>query len=147
VLNRDLLLAGDFVTTYSELSSLRVVASKESGVHLKLILETSMLEQRQIVDACALAGFADWDYVKTSTGFCGHGATVEHVELMKQMTEVIAQRIAANSGNSSEVVKMKVKASGGIRTYSDSVSMIQAGADRIGASAGVAIMKEATERQ
>jgi len=147
VLNRDVLQAGDYAATYAELFSLREVAPRASGVHLKLILETSMLSKREIIYACALAGWAGWDYVKTSTGFCGHGATVEHVRIMRTMTEVMAQHIEAKNRIDSRVFKMKVKASGGIRTYIDAVSMIEAGADRIGASAGVAIMEESTKSQ
>ena len=100
---------------------------KASGtVPLKVILETCYLNDDQIVQACRAATAAGAAFVKTSTGFGTAGATVDHVRLMKK---------TITSG-------MKVKASGGIRTLSDTLSLLEAGADRIGASASVAIVKE-----
>jgi len=77
--------------------------------------------------ACQLAQKAGADFVKTSTGFSSGGATVEDVALMRQTVGP----------------KMGVKASGGIRTLADAQQMIQAGANRLGASAGVKIIEEA----
>ncbi|MFA5447232.1 MAG: deoxyribose-phosphate aldolase [Sphaerochaeta sp.] len=92
---------------------------------LKVIIETSLLNDEQKVRACRLAKASGADYVKTSTGFAGGGATVEDVKLMRKT-------VGPDVG---------VKASGGIRTYEDAKAMIEAGATRIGASAGIAIVE------
>ena len=92
---------------------------------LKVILETSLLTPEQIVRACQLSVSAGADFVKTSTGFSTGGATVEDVKLMKDTVGDRAQ----------------VKASGGIRSKEDFDAMVGAGATRIGASSGVAIMQ------
>lgn len=97
---------------------------------VKVILETCLLTDAQIETACRLCVAAGADYVKTSTGFSTAGATAEHVALMKR----------AVGG------RAKVKAAGGIRTYEDARRMIDAGADRIGASAGIAIVEAAEQR-
>ena len=97
---------------------------------VKEILETCLLTDAQIETACRLCVAAGADYVKTSTGFSTAGATAEHVALMKR----------AVGG------RAKVKAAGGIRTYEDAKRMIDAGADRIGASAGIAIVEAAEQR-
>lgn len=109
---------------FAELAALR--SRVPPPVILKLILETSQLSRHGIVAACVVAKEAGFDFVKTSTGFNGPGATVENVKLMK----------AVVGGG------MAVKASGGVRSLGDCVKMIKAGAERIGASSGVAIMKE-----
>lgn len=97
---------------------------------VKVILETCLLTESQIETACRLCVAAGAEYVKTSTGFSTAGATAEHVALMKR----------AVGG------RAKVKAAGGIRTYEDAKRMIDAGADRIGASAGIAIVEAAEQR-
>jgi deoxyribose-phosphate aldolase len=92
---------------------------------VKVILETASLNTDQKIVACALAKAAGAAFIKTSTGFGGGGgATAEDIQLMR--------RIVGPS--------MGIKASGGIRTYEDAIKMIEAGADRIGASASVAIV-------
>ncbi|PJF21087.1 MAG: deoxyribose-phosphate aldolase [Phototrophicales bacterium] len=96
------------------------------GVLSKVILETSMLTDDEKVIACRVSKEAGADFVKTSTGFGGGGATVADVRLMRQTVGE----------------EMGVKASGGVRTLADARAMIEAGATRIGASAGVAIMQE-----
>lgn len=101
-------------------------AANHGGI-VKVILETCLLTDEEIATACTVAEEAGALFVKTSTGFSGDGATPEQVELMRRSC---SERVS-------------VKASGGIRTYSDVLRMIEAGADRIGASASVAIMKEA----
>jgi deoxyribose-phosphate aldolase len=104
---------------------------KASRPHLvKVILETSSLDQDQKIIGCALAKAAGAAFVKTSTGFGAGGATVEDVALMRR---VVGPEIG-------------VKASGGIRTYDDALKMIQAGANRIGASSSVAIVNEEKQR-
>jgi deoxyribose-phosphate aldolase len=102
----------------------------EYDAKVKVILETCLLSQEQIVLACQLAGEAGADFVKTSTGFSKGGATLEVVALMKKTV-----------GDS-----MMIKASGGIRDYKTAKSMIEAGADRLGASSSVSIMKESENK-
>ncbi len=99
---------------------------------LKVIIETAYLTKEEKIKVCELAGKADVDFVKTSTGFASYGATVEDVALMKS---IVKEDIG-------------VKASGGIRTLKDVISMLEAGANRIGTSSSVDIMedRESTER-
>ena len=85
-----------------------------------------------------MAAAANFDFVKTSTGFNGPGATVENVRLMAACCE----RLGVGLPHSR---KMKVKASGGIRTLADAVTMLEAGASRLGTSGGVWIAKEAKD--
>jgi len=92
---------------------------------LKVIIETSMLTDEQKVIACEAAVEAGADFVKTSTGFNGGGATVEDVALMRKTVGP----------------ELGVKASGGVRSLADAQAMIAAGATRIGASSGIAIVK------
>ena len=96
----------------------------ESGAILKLIIETCLLSDDEIIQACQSARNAGADFVKTSTGFSSGGATVHAVALMKKTV-----------GDD-----LKVKASGGIRTLDDARAMIDAGADRLGCSATAAIL-------
>ena len=97
---------------------------------LKVIIETVLLEDEEKVVACRLAQEAGADFVKTSTGFAGGGATVDDVRLMRQTVGA----------------EMGVKAAGGIRTYEAAVTMIEAGASRIGTSSGVDIVRQAASR-
>lgn len=92
---------------------------------LKVIIETCLLEDDEIVKVCELAVAAGADFVKTSTGFSTGGATFEAVKLMKDTVKNQAS----------------VKASGGVRSQEDMESMIEAGATRIGTSSGVALVK------
>lgn len=103
-----------------------VDAAAKQGAIVKVILETCLLTDEEIVKACELSKDAGAAFVKTSTGFSKDGATAHHVLLMKTTV-----------GDS-----MEVKASGGIRDYKKTMEMIEAGADRIGASASVEILKE-----
>ena len=96
---------------------------------IKLILETSQLSDLDVVAGCLLAAAAGFDFVKTSTGFNGHGATEHHVALIRAVVE----REGHNMG---------VKASGGIRTAEAATRMLQCGASRLGLSGSVAIMEE-----
>jgi deoxyribose-phosphate aldolase len=104
----------------------RVAAECGSTVLLKVILETALLTDEEKVQACALAQLAGADFVKTSTGFGPGGATLHDVELMRRTV-----------GET-----MGVKAAGGIRDRATAEGMIAAGADRIGASASVKILRE-----
>ena len=92
---------------------------------LKVIIETCLLTDEEKVLACKIAKEFGADFVKTSTGFSTGGATEHDIELMRKTV-----------GD-----KMGVKASGGIKTYEDAIKMINAGANRIGTSNGVTIMK------
>ena len=103
-----------------------VCHTAEKPALLKVILETCLLTEDEIVTACRAAEEAGADFVKTSTGFSTGGATAEHVRLMRKTVGPSVQ----------------VKASGGIRTLKDARAMIDAGADRLGCSASVSIMKE-----
>jgi deoxyribose-phosphate aldolase len=114
------LLAGRFEAV---LDDLRAVV-RGVPVPVKAILETARLGRDAIAAAAALARCAGAAYVKTSTGFGGGGATVEHVALLRAV-------VGPDLG---------VKASGGVRTAAGALAMIRAGASRIGASASVAIV-------
>lgn len=103
-------------------------AAREKGALTKVILETALLTDEEKVIASRLAKEAKADFVKTSTGFSSAGATVFDVALMREAVGP----------------EMGVKAAGGIRTQADMEDMIAAGATRIGASAGVSIMKGRT---
>lgn len=100
-----------------------VVKVSEGKALTKVIIETCLLDDEEKVMACKLAKEAGADFVKTSTGFSSGGAAASDIKLMRET-------VGENMG---------VKASGGVRTYSDAVSMINAGASRIGASASIAI--------
>jgi deoxyribose-phosphate aldolase len=105
---------------------IRAVVEAAQGNAVKVIIETCLLTDEEKVKACKCAVNAKAHFVKTSTGFSTGGATVEDVKLMK------------------ETVKDKclVKAAGGVRNLKDAMAMIEAGADRLGCSAGIAIMEE-----
>jgi deoxyribose-phosphate aldolase len=108
---------------------IRAVVAASTGKALsKVIIETSLLTEEEKVRACELAVKAGTDYVKTSTGFSTGGATVEDIALMRKT-------VGPDIG---------VKASGGVRNTSDAQNVIEAGATRIGASAGVSIVKGLT---
>jgi deoxyribose-phosphate aldolase len=106
---------------------IRAVAEAVHGgdAILKVIIETALLSDPQKVLACEAAVEAGADFVKTSTGFNGGGATVADVSLMRRTVGP----------------KVGVKASGGVRSLADAQAMIAAGATRIGASSGIAIVK------
>jgi deoxyribose-phosphate aldolase len=103
--------------------------SHTGGAILKVIVEAALLTDEEKVIACQLAKTAGADYVKTSTGFGPGGATVHDVELMRRAVGPA----------------MGIKAAGGIRTYEDARAMVTAGATRIGASAGIKIVQQASE--
>lgn len=109
------------------LNDIKSVVNETKGkALLKVIIETCLLTDEEKIKACKLSVEAGVHFVKTSTGFSLSGATVHDVKLMKD---------AVNG-------KCKIKASGGIRTLNDLENMISAGADRVGASSSVSIMKE-----
>ena len=94
------------------------------NIILKVIIETCLLNNDEIVRACKAAKEAGADFVKTSTGFSTGGATVEAVKLMRETVGP----------------EMGVKASGGVRTHEDLIAMVEAGANRIGTSSGAKII-------
>ncbi|WP_430785175.1 deoxyribose-phosphate aldolase [Virgibacillus flavescens] len=100
-----------------------VAAAKEKAI-VKVIIETSLLSNDEKIRACKLAKAAGADFVKTSTGFSGGGATVEDISLMRKTVGP----------------DMGIKASGGVRDLETTEAMINAGATRIGASAGIEIL-------
>lgn len=107
---------------------IKAVVEAANRRDVKVIIETCLLNEEEKINACKMAQKAGASFVKTSTGFSTGGATCEDVALMKKT-------IGSH---------MKIKASGGIKTLEQAVSMIEAGADRIGASAGIAIIKAAS---
>jgi len=125
VLNLGALKSGDRVLVQTEMRSLAQLAH-ERGALLKVILENALLSQEEKILACALAVEAGVDFVKTSTGFAALGATVADVVLMRGVVGL----------------KIGVKAAGGIRTAAQFMDMVDAGANRIGASASVEIVQE-----
>jgi len=106
------------------LEDIKAVVEASRPAPVKVILETSQLDRDEKVISCVLSKAAGAAFVKTSTGFAGGGATAEDVALMR---EVVGP-------------EMGVKASGGVRNQEDALKMLKAGADRIGASASVAIV-------
>ena len=133
VMNYPWLQAGRYQDVYADIVAVRqaaaAVAASDGPVTLKVILETSQLSRDQIVAGCVVVCLAEADFVKTSTGFNGAGASVENVALMRAVVENLQKGV-------------KVKASGGVRTAEDCIMMLRAGAERIGTSAGVKIVSE-----
>lgn len=125
VINISAVKSNDWDWVEQEIKGIGTTASIKD-LTSKIIFETCYLTEAEVIKLCDLCTQSGVDFVKTSTGFGSGGATVEMVKMMK-----------AHIGK-----KMKVKASGGIRTYDDAIRMIDAGAERIGASAGVAILKD-----
>ena len=124
VLNIGALKDGDYELVREDIGA--VVAAAEGKALVKVILETCLLTEEEKRVACRLCKEMGADFVKTSTGFSTGGATVEDIALMR-----------AAVGE-----EMGVKASGGIRNYAVAKAMVEAGASRIGASAGVQIVEE-----
>jgi len=127
VINIGALKSGDDELVYRDIRMV-VEACEDGGATSKVIIEAALLTDDEKVRACTLAKKAKADFVKTSTGFGPHGATAADVALMA--------RTVADTG-------IGVKAAGGIKSLEDAQSMIKAGATRIGASAGIAILKKA----
>jgi deoxyribose-phosphate aldolase len=132
----------DYSAIYKELASIRALCP--SPTVIKLILETSQLTDRQILAAAHLAASANIDFIKTSTGFNGPGATLPHVQLMVTAAEYLSTKTSSNRGSPVRGGgrKMEVKASGGVRSWEDARKMLEAGATRLGTSSGVWIMQE-----
>ncbi|MES2528944.1 MAG: deoxyribose-phosphate aldolase [Bdellovibrionota bacterium] len=124
VMNISAVKSGDWQYVQDDMSSLAQVCHQQGAI-LKVILETCLLTDEEKKRACEIAVRANVDFVKTSTGFSTGGATVEDVKLMRS---VVGPKIG-------------VKASGGIRDAETAMKMIEAGATRLGCSAGVEIVK------
>ncbi len=127
VLNRDLLKAKDYAAVLHDIEAVVMTAGK---LPVKVILETSELSLEEKIIACALSKAARAQFVKTSTGFSKAGASEQDIRIMRNIVGP----------------EMGVKASGGIRTLSDVLKMIGAGADRVGSSSSVSILKEIRAR-
>ena len=123
VINIGALKSKDYALVEQDIRGVVQAGARDTVV--KVILETSLLTRDEKIMACSLAKAADADFVKTSTGFAGGGATVEDIQLMRETVGP----------------EMGVKASGGVRTRDDAEKMVAAGATRLGASAGVKIVR------
>lgn len=128
VLNRSLVADGRWDEVQKDIEAV-VAAAK--GRLVKVILEATELQPDELAEAARTAVTAGADFVKTSTGFVGGGARVEDIRIMKEAVGDRAQ----------------IKASGGIHSYDEAMAMIAAGATRIGASAGLAIIAGAEDRK
>jgi deoxyribose-phosphate aldolase len=126
VIHTGALRSGDYDAVKADIQSVVEIAHSREAL-VKVIIEASVLDDRQKAVACTLAKLAGADFVKTSTGFLSGGATAHDVALMR-----------ATVGED-----VGVKAAGGIRSLEDFLIMVRAGANRIGTSAGVAIMEAA----
>ncbi|MFW6015437.1 MAG: deoxyribose-phosphate aldolase [bacterium] len=122
VINVGALKDGDYDYIKDDIK--KVLESCKDKAILKVIIETGLLTEEEKIKACECVVEAGADFVKTSTGFSKGGATIEDIKLMKQ---VVGDNV-------------KIKASGGIRDYDTAIAMIEAGADRIGASSSVKIV-------
>lgn len=130
VINVGALKSGDYRTVECDIEAV-VGPCRDGGVLSKVIIEAAYLTGEEKIKACTLAKAAGADYVKTSTGFGPGGATAADVALMRRIVGA----------------EMGVKAAGGVRDLASARAMIEAGATRIGASAGVRIVKEARGEQ
>ena len=125
VINIAALKNNDWQYLAKELNSILPIVKGKQKV-IKIIIETGVLSDDEIIKCCDLYGIAGVDYLKTSTGYAETGATVHAVKLMrKHLADAV-----------------KIKASGGIRTYSFAKELIEAGADRIGCSSSLKIIEE-----
>lgn len=115
--NRKYHTVGDEIGTMAEFTHAH-------DVILKVIVETCLLDEKEKIDICKIVSHTGADFIKTSTGFSTFGATVEDVKLLKKHVDK----------------SVKVKASGGIRTREFAIELIDAGADRIGTSAGLTMV-------
>jgi len=124
VINLIALKNTDWVYLANEINHI-MPAVKQNNKVIKVIIESGVLSEQEITRCCELYGAANIDYLKTSTGYAEKGASIEAVQLMRKY---LPQHV-------------KIKASGGIRTYEFAKNLIEAGADRLGCSASVAIIK------
>lgn len=134
VINVGALKSGDYAYVQDDIAAVASMCYEHDAI-LKVIIETCLLTDEEIVQACKIAERAGADFVKTSTGFATlpagsgketNGATVHDVKLMRES-------VSSN---------IRIKASGGIHTLADALALIDAGAGRLGCSASVSIMEE-----
>ena len=123
VINLGMVKAGDWEGVLEEI---KAVKASCAGRILKVIVETCQLTREEKIAACRVVSMSGADFIKTSTGFSTAGATVEDIELFKVHVSP----------------DVRIKAAGGIRTFEQAQAMIDAGADRIGASALAALMEK-----
>lgn len=123
VIHIGMIKSGDWKYVKEDVAS--VVEAAGDRAIVKVILETCLLTEEEKIQACRICKEAGADFVKTSTGFSRGGATVADVELMRSTVGPV----------------MGVKASGGIRTAAKAEEMVEAGADRLGTSSGIAIVE------
>ena len=123
VINQGLAKSGDWEGLLAEI---RAVKASCNGRILKVIIETCNLTYDEKVALCRVVSMSGADFIKTSTGFASGGATVEDVKLLREHVSP----------------DVRVKASGGIRSFEQAQALIEAGADRIGASALIALAKQ-----
>ncbi len=119
---------GDWEFIANEIGTILPIIRNKQKI-IKVIIESGVLSREEIIRCCDLYGVAGIDYLKTSTGYAAQGASVETVTLMRTYLPD----------------HIKIKASGGIRTFQFAEQLIQAGADRLGCSASVAIVQQAGE--
>jgi deoxyribose-phosphate aldolase len=124
VQNIPALLSGYWMVAYESIMEVSDIC-RENGTLLKVIIETCFLTREQVIMSCLIAKKAGADFVKTSTGMGSGGATKENIELMRAVVGP----------------KLGVKASGGVRTREDALTMLKAGANRIGTSNAKAIIE------
>jgi len=125
VINLIALKNNDWLYLANEINHLMPLVKQHNKV-IKIIVESGILTDEEIIKCCELYGAAGIDYLKTSTGYAERGASVEAVQLMRKYLPAHVQ----------------IKASGGIRTYEFAKQLVDAGATRLGCSAGVAIMQQ-----
>ena len=131
VMNLGLFASGEYEQVQEDIAQVvRAAKSANPLAEVKVILETCLWSEAEIIKACELTESAGADYVKTSTGFAASGATVETIKIMR-----------ATVGN-----RLGVKASGGIRSLDALIDMSEAGASRVGASGTTSILLEFAEK-
>ncbi|WP_053977605.1 deoxyribose-phosphate aldolase [Mangrovimonas xylaniphaga] len=123
VINIGFLKSKNYVAVYKDISDVKQAIGR---IPLKVILEISELSKNEIIKACEICMDAKADFIKTSTGFSNSGATLTAVKIIKKTVRNNA----------------KIKASGGIKDYETAQKYIDIGVDRIGTSAGVAIVTD-----
>ncbi len=128
VVNVSAIKNGDWTFIANEINTVMPIVKNKNKV-IKVIIESGILTEDEIIKCCDIYGAAGVDYVKTSTGFAEKGASIHDVQLIRAH---LADTI-------------KIKASGGIRSYSFAKELINAGANRLGCSASVQIVQESME--
>ena len=129
VINISAIKNNDWQFLANEINTLMPIV-RSKGKIIKIIIESGILTNEEIITCCDIYGAAGVDFMKTSTGYAEKGATVEAVQLMRK-------HLASS---------IKIKASGGIKNYSFALQLINAGANRLGCSSSVQIVKEAARQ-